>query len=47
MLEARAEYLDTAYAEVDRRYGSFGGYLRAGLGLDDRVLASLRTHLLV
>ena len=47
MLEARPEYLDEAYAEVDRVYGSFDGYLRHGLGLDDRVFASLRTHLLV
>jgi protein-tyrosine phosphatase len=47
MLEARPEYLDAAYAEVERRYGSFDGYLRTGLGLDDRVLAALRTHLLV
>jgi protein-tyrosine phosphatase len=47
MLAARPEYLDEAYAEVERVYGSFDGYLRRGLGLDDRVLTSLRTHLLV
>lgn len=47
MLEARPEYLDEAYAEVERGYGSFDDYLRRGLGLDDRVLASLHTHLLV
>lgn len=47
MLEARPEYLDAGYAEADRRYGSFDGYLRTGLGLDDRVLIALRTQLLV
>jgi protein-tyrosine phosphatase len=47
MLEARPEYLDAGYAEVERRYGSFDAYLRTGLGLDDRVLDALRTQLLV
>jgi protein-tyrosine phosphatase len=47
MLEARPEYLDAGYAEVERRYGSFDAYLRTGLGLDDRVLTALRTQLLV
>jgi protein-tyrosine phosphatase len=46
VLEVRAEYLDAAYDEVRRAYGSFDRYLRAGLGLDDEVLAALRTHLL-
>lgn len=47
MLEARPEYLDAGYAEVEQRYGSFDAYLRTGLGLDDRVLTALRTQLLV
>jgi protein-tyrosine phosphatase len=46
MLEAREEYLDAAYDEVRRRFGSFGAYLRDGLGLDDRLLTDLRDNLL-
>jgi protein-tyrosine phosphatase len=46
LLQARTSYLEAAYTEVERVYGSFEGYLRAGLGLDDQTLASLRTHLL-
>lgn len=46
MLQARAEYLDAAYAEVKRVYGSFEAYLRVGLGLDEAVFAALRANLL-
>ena len=46
MLEAREEYLDAAYGEVRRLFGSFGAYLRDGLGLDDELLAALRDNLL-
>jgi protein-tyrosine phosphatase len=46
LLEARREYLETGLAEIDRRYGDLGGYLREGLGLDDETLAALRTNLL-
>lgn len=46
VLEARSPYLAAAYAEVDRVYGGFDGYLRHGLGLDDRVLDALRANLL-
>lgn len=45
LLEARDAYLNAAYAEVERGYGSFDGYLREGLGLADGVLAALRTRL--
>ena len=40
-----ASYLQTAYDAVDELYGSVGGYLRDGLGLDDAVLDSLRERL--
>jgi protein-tyrosine phosphatase len=46
LLQARPAYLDAAYAEVERQFGSFQAYLRAGLGLDDGTLAALRTNLL-
>jgi protein-tyrosine phosphatase len=47
VLEARGEYLDAGYEQVRRSYGSFDGYLREGLGLDDGVFAALRERLLV
>ncbi|QZP07538.1 tyrosine-protein phosphatase [Caenibius sp. WL] len=40
------EYLDAAFDEVDRRYGSFDNYLREGLGLDAKALAKLRDKFL-
>ena len=46
VLEAREAYLAAAYDEVARRFGDMGGYLRAGLGLDDGTLTALRVHLL-
>lgn len=46
LLQARPSYLDAAYTEVERVYGSFDIYLRAGLELDGRTLAALRTNLL-
>ncbi|MCI0688710.1 MAG: tyrosine-protein phosphatase, partial [Sporichthyaceae bacterium] len=46
LLEARPDYLEAAFAEVDRSFGDLDGYLRAGLGLDDAELAAVRTTLL-
>ncbi|MEV4760152.1 tyrosine-protein phosphatase [Micromonospora sp. NPDC049559] len=46
VLQVRPEYLDAAYDEVARAYGSFDRYLRDGLGLDEQVLAGLRANLL-
>jgi protein-tyrosine phosphatase len=46
LLEARADYLDAAFAEADRLHGSFDGYLRDGLGLDDDVLDRLQETML-
>ncbi|MBY8872654.1 tyrosine-protein phosphatase [Micromonospora sp. PLK6-60] len=46
VLEVRPDYLDAAYAEVRRVHGSFGAYLRDGLGVDDATLAALRARLL-
>jgi protein-tyrosine phosphatase len=42
----RAAYLDAAFDEVDKRYGSFDRYLKDGLGLDDAALARLRARFL-
>ncbi|TDB70114.1 tyrosine-protein phosphatase [Micromonospora sp. KC723] len=46
VLEVRPEYLDAAYDEVRRVYGSFESYLRVGLGVTDEVRAALREQLL-
>jgi protein-tyrosine phosphatase len=46
VLEARPEYLDAAYGEVERMYGSFDRYLRDGLGVTDDVIRALRDELL-
>ncbi len=46
LLQAWPAYLDAAYAEVARQFGSFQAYLRAGLGLDHQTLEALRTNLL-
>jgi protein-tyrosine phosphatase len=45
LFEARKEYLEAAFAEVDR-YGGIEPYLREALGLDDAVLTALRETLL-
>jgi len=44
-LVADTEYLRTAYSAVEERYGDRATYLRDGLGLDDAVLAALRSQL--
>ena len=46
LLQARREYVEAAFAEVDLRYGGMAGYLRDGLGLGDATIADLRAHLL-
>ena len=35
MFTAQADYLDAAYRAADKRFGSFGGFLRDGLGIGD------------
>lgn len=45
VLQARTEYLQAAYAEVDRLYDTFDTFLRKGLALDDAVLDRVRANL--
>ncbi|WP_327680041.1 tyrosine-protein phosphatase [Kitasatospora sp. NBC_00458] len=47
LLDVRPEYLNAGFDEVGKRFGSFDGYLRSGLGLDQRDLRDLRSQLLV
>jgi protein-tyrosine phosphatase len=42
VLVADTDYLDAAYAAVEKEYGDRASYLRDGLGLDDAVVARLR-----
>ena len=46
VLQVHPDYLDAAYDEVNRVYGSFDRYLRDGLGLTGPMLRDLRGHLL-
>lgn len=46
VLQVRPEYLDAAYGEVDRVYGSFDRYLHDGLGVTDDIVAALRDEML-
>ena len=46
VLGVRAAYIEAAFAEVDKRYGSFERYVRVGVGLDDAAIDRLRTTLL-
>ena len=47
LLDARREYLEAAFDEVDSGWGSFDAYLRDGLDLDEATLAALRSLHLV
>ncbi|MEU9344658.1 tyrosine-protein phosphatase [Streptomyces sp. NPDC048278] len=47
LLDVRAEYLNSGFDEVEDAYGSFGAYLKQGLGVDDRELRALERELLV
>ncbi|WP_063750080.1 tyrosine-protein phosphatase [Streptomyces rimosus] len=46
VLETRAPYLNAAFDEVEARFGTFGAYLREGLGLNAQELERLRAALL-
>jgi protein-tyrosine phosphatase len=42
LTEARPEYLEAAFTQVDVQFGSFAGFLSEGLGLGPRTLRRLR-----
>ena len=46
LMEVRRPYLESAFAAIDREYGSLDSYLREGLGLSEADLARLRDALL-
>ena len=45
LLEVRREYLESAFAAIDEKYGSFDSYLRDGLDMDEATLVRLRAAL--
>ncbi|MFF7609186.1 tyrosine-protein phosphatase [Streptomyces parvulus] len=47
MLDVRAAYLNSGFAEVEDAYGSFAGYEKKALGMDARELRRLKADLLV
>lgn len=47
LLWIRREYIEEAFAEVERLYGSFEAYLEQALGVDARAREALRARLLV
>jgi protein-tyrosine phosphatase len=46
LVAADSAYLETAFREVDERYGSFDGYLDQGLGVDARTVTAIRANFL-
>ena len=46
VLVAEPRYLDEAFRAAEREFGGVDGYLRDGLGLDERDIARLRDRLL-
>jgi protein-tyrosine phosphatase len=42
---AFVEYLDVAFEQADKLYGSFAGYVRDGLGIGDELLERIRQSL--
>ncbi len=47
VITVRPEYLQAAFDEVDRKFGSFDAYAHKGLGLTDADIAALRTKYLI
>lgn len=46
VLTVRASFIDAAFTEVDRRYGSMEAYARDALGIDAEMLQRLRARML-
>lgn len=42
VFSAREEYLEASFREAEKRYGSFQGFLKEGLGITDEMTALLR-----
>lgn len=46
MARVRSAYLETAFTEVERVFGSFEGYVRDGLGAGSTTVSALRSRML-
>ena len=47
VMTVRPEYLQAAFDEMDKRYGSFDAYIRQGLGMSDAQVAAFREKYLI
>ena len=47
VMTVRPEYLQAAFDEMDKRYGSFDAYIRQGLGMTDADVAAFRNKYLL
>jgi protein-tyrosine phosphatase len=45
-LRMHARYLEAAFREIDKEYGTFDVYVRDGLGIDQSAVAELRSRYL-
>lgn len=46
MMDTKPQYITDVLDEIDRRYGSITGYLKEGLGVDERQIAALKENYL-
>jgi protein-tyrosine phosphatase len=46
VMTVRRDYIEAAFAEADRRYGSFDVYAQEALGMDAKAIKRLRKHYL-
>ena len=47
LVEARAEYIESAFDEIDKQYGSMEAFLEKGLGIDESMIERFRERYLV
>ena len=46
LVEVKEEYLQAAFDEVQKTYGSFNAYIKDGLGLSEQTIAALKNNFL-
>ena len=46
LVEVREEYLQAAFDEVQKTYGSFNAYIKDGLGLSEKTISDLKNNFL-
>ena len=46
LLEVRREYIEAAFAEMEKEYGSVDAYMQKGLGVDTELKKQLKARFL-